>query len=899
MLLPPFVGRDRAREVAAECVAQAVAGHSQMLCVVGPAGIGKTALVERILEDARGRGALCAVGRCDDELGAPSFWPWFEIVRGLSEAPGSTPDEFYQDLERLLPQPGAMPAASDSRDRFLLFDGVARFLVRCAAEQPLVLLLEDLHRADRSSLMLLQFLAHHVRDAALLILATFRSGGEEAEQLFEERIAAIARAPYGRELLLDPLADREVGKLVASLCEEPVSDELVSAVVQRCCGNPLYVVETVRSLLAEGGEGLATRAADELPIPTTVRAMIRASMEALPKASNALLQLGSAVGREFCLPLVGRAAGISPHELSQLMEPVIRAGLVDEVRGETPCFRFRHLLFRETVYDSVGRRDRLANHLQIARALEEASGDDWEEQVHQLAHHYCMAAELDTRGRGAFFALCAAESAASRMAFERAASEAERALELLGHDAEDELRRCDALWILANARRRSGDYLACRDAFFRLGRLAQRLGAGDYMARAALGFFESGSTGTLDLEWVALAEEALRILPEEEDELRAQLLAMLSVELVWGGERSDAWELADRGWEIAQAVGRPGLIAMVLEWRIPITRGPDNPERTLAQAEQVVALMAPGEEEEIVLRAKMARHDLLLELGRLAEARVERRSVLEWIDRLGTFWAQRFRCMNWLMEGDLESAERFFDSAMGSGLLRLEQGGIETQCFIGQLWKLRLLQGRASELLPLAEFCVAEYPNEPAFRTVTALLYAESGEPQAVLDTLEPILSSGFASLPRNLLWLSYLTSIAEALALVAATESISASDREKVVESLVKLRALLEPYAGRVVMMPPTVCCDGALSHYLALVCESLGDWQAARGYFEDALGLNEKLGKSLWAESAVCFAGALARRGEPADRERAKALAEQARSSGIERIVRRAEGLLTGPLG
>jgi len=149
MLLPPFVGRDRAREVAAEWLAQAAAGRTQMLCVVGPAGIGKTALVERILEDARGRGALCAVGYCDDELGAPSFWPWFEIIRELREARGSIPDEFFQDLERLLTQPGDMPAASDNRDRFLLFDGVARFLVRCSAEQPLVLLLEDLHRADR------------------------------------------------------------------------------------------------------------------------------------------------------------------------------------------------------------------------------------------------------------------------------------------------------------------------------------------------------------------------------------------------------------------------------------------------------------------------------------------------------------------------------------------------------------------------------------------------------------------------------------------------------------------------------------------------------------------------------------------------------------------------------
>jgi len=897
MQLPPFVGRDWARRVGAELVAEAVAGRTQTLCIVGPAGIGKTALAARILEDARGRGALTAVGRCDDELGAPSFWPWLEIFRELSEASKSSAEALPEGLTSFLTSPVTSRTRSDSRDRFLLFDGAARFLKRCASQRPLVLLLEDLHRADRSSLMLLRFLAHHLRDAELLIIATFRKGGEEAEQLFEERIAGIARAPYGCELPLDPLADREVASLVASLCEEPVSGELVSAVVERCGGNPLYVVETVRSLLAEGGGGLRTRAADELPIPSSVRAVIRTSMEALPKASNALLQLGSAVGRDFSLGLVGRAAGISPSEWSSLMEPVLRAGLVDEMRGEQPCFRFRHLLFRETVYDSMGRRDRLANHLQIARTLEEASGDGWEEQVHQLSHHYCMAGELDTRGRGAFFALCAAESAASRMAFERAASEAERALEALGHGAEDELRRCDALWILANARRRAGDYLGCREAFFRLGRLAQKLGAGEHMARAALGFFESGSSGTIDFEWVALAEEALRIMPGEESELRAHLLAMLSVELMWGGEPSDAWELADRGWEIAQAAGSPSLIAKVLEWRIFIVRGPDNPERTLAQAEQVVALMAPGEEEEIVLRAKMARHDLLLELGRFAEARVERRSVYEWLDRLGLFWAQRFRCMCWLMEGDLDSAERFFASALGSGLLRLEQGGTQTQCFMGQLWSLRRLQGRATELLPLAEFCVAEYPKEPAFRAAAALIYAESGQPDAVLDTLEPILSSGFDSLPRNLLWLSYLSHVAEALTIVAASDNCSASDREGVVESLVKLRTLLQPYAGRVVMVPPSIDCDGALSHYLALVCDSLGDWHAAQGYFEDALRLNEKLGKSLWAESAVCYAAALARRGEAAELERAQALAEQARACGIERVARRAEELLCGP--
>ncbi|MBW2272122.1 MAG: AAA family ATPase [Deltaproteobacteria bacterium] len=905
-----FVGRDRTRQVGAELVAQAVAGRTQTLCIVGPAGIGKTALAERILEDARGQGAGTAVGSCDDELGAPSFWPWIEIFRALIEEHEAERESLPDGLERLLassvagrgapaplssspappsPSPApAVPSRSERRDRFLLFDGAARFLGHCASLRPLVLLLEDLHRADRSSLMLLQYLAHHVRDARLLIIGTFRSEGADAAQLFEERIAGIARAPYGRQLPLDPLPDEEVAQLVEVLCPAPVSAQWVSAIVERCGGNPLYVVETLRGLVAGAGEGLVVRKADDLPIPATVRSVIGASMEALPKASRALLQLGAAVGRDFCIVVVGRAAGIPPEQCPQLMEPPLRAGLVDEIPGEATRFRFRHLLIRETVYDSMSRQERLDAHLQIARTLEELAGDEWEEHVHQLAHHYCRAAELDTRGRGAFFSLCAAERAAAGMAYERAASEAERALVALersGRDAENELRRCDALWILANARRRAGDSLGSREAFFRLGRLARSLGDGERMARAALGFFESGSAGTIDHDWVELAEAALRILPEEERELRAQLLAMLSVELMWGGERGDARDLADRGWEIAQADGRPSLIAKVLEWRLFIVRGPDNPERALAQAEQVIALLAPGEEEEeIVLRAKLSRHDLLLELGRLAEARVERRSIDELIDRLGLFWSQRFRCMRWLLEGDLEAAERFFESALGSGLLRLEQGGTETQCFTGQLWSLRRLQGRASELLPLSEFCIAEYPREPAIRTATALIHADAGDPDAVLATLAPILSQGFASLPRNAFWATYLCHIAEALAI---TDDV---------ENLAELRTVLQPYAGRVVMAPPSLSCNGALSHYLALVCDRLGDWYAARGYFEDALQLNEKLGKPLWAESAVRFAEALAGQGGAADRERAQGLAERARAAGIESSARRAEALLRG---
>ncbi|MBW2272123.1 MAG: AAA family ATPase [Deltaproteobacteria bacterium] len=883
MWFPPFVGRDRFRQVGAEMVAEAEAGRTQLLCIAGAAGIGKTTLAERILEDARGRGALTAVGRCDDELGAPAFWPWIEVFRGLIEACQSLPDELPDGLASLLASPVSSHTPSDRRDRFLLFDGAARFLERQALQQPLVLLLEDLHRADPSSLMLLQFLVHHVREAPLLMLGTFRSGGAEAEQLFEERIAGIARAPYGIELPLDPLSDGEVARLVESLCGAAVSRELVSAVVGHCGGNPLYVVETLRGLQAGSVAGLAAKSAEELPIPSTVRAVIRASMEALPKASAALLQLGSAVGRDFCLSVVGRAAGISPQEWSHLMEDPCRAGLVEELRGERLCFRFRHLLFRETVYDSMSRPERLRNHLQIARTLEELSGDEWEEQVYQLAHHYREAAELDSDGRGAFFSLCAAERASAGMAYERAASEAERALEMLElseHDAENELRRCDALFVLATARRRAGDYLGCREAFFRLGRLARSLADGERMAGAALGFFESGSIGTIDLEWVELAEEALRILPDEERELRAQLLAMLSVELVWGGERRDARELADRGWEIAQAEGRPGLIAMVLDWRIPLVRGPDNPERTLAQAEQSIAMMPPGEEEEIVLRAKMTRHDLLLELGRFDEAGVERRSVFDWIERLGLFWSQRFRCMCWLMEGELESVDRFFESALGSGLLRLEQGGTETQCFISQLWSLRRFQDRASELLPLGEFCIAEYPNEAAFRTAVAVTHAEAGDPDAVLRTLGPILAGGFAALPRNVLWLTYMTQIAEALVVTDDLDSLRA------------LRTRLQPYARRVVITPPSVGCSGALSHYLALVSDRLGDWRAARGHFEDALRVNKKLGKLLHAETAVCFAAALTRRGEEADR--ARALAEESRAAGIARIKPRAQALL-----
>ncbi len=182
----PFVGRIRELAAFDAAFGRARGGDGRIVLLIGPPGIGKTRLAEECERRSRATGAEVLAGRCYEDPGAPSFWPWMQVLRSYVEArdaatlatelgPGAADvAAVVPELHAYLPGLGAPAHLGEAQARFRLFEAVTRALVRAASRRPLVVVLEDLHGADPSSLRLLEFLARALRGSSLLVLGTLR-----------------------------------------------------------------------------------------------------------------------------------------------------------------------------------------------------------------------------------------------------------------------------------------------------------------------------------------------------------------------------------------------------------------------------------------------------------------------------------------------------------------------------------------------------------------------------------------------------------------------------------------------------------------------------------------------------------------------------------------------------
>ena len=182
----PFVGRAPVMRELQAALASATGGSGELALLVGEPGIGKTRTAEEFSRLARAEGARILPGHCYEGDGAPAFWPWIQVLRAslrdrdrslLVDELGSSGAELVQlipEMREHLAEPAVLPALDAQQVRFRLFDAVATYLRRASNTQPLVILLDDLHWADKSSLLLLRFVARELRESKVLIVACYR-----------------------------------------------------------------------------------------------------------------------------------------------------------------------------------------------------------------------------------------------------------------------------------------------------------------------------------------------------------------------------------------------------------------------------------------------------------------------------------------------------------------------------------------------------------------------------------------------------------------------------------------------------------------------------------------------------------------------------------------------------
>ena len=383
----PFVGRVEEMQVLTAALDDALAGRGQIVLLVGEPGIGKSRTAEEMARRAGQRGVEVLVGRCWEEDGAPAFWPWVEAIRTYARArddaelraalgaEGGDLAQLVREIHERFPGQQGTPSRDGESARFRLFDSMAIVLRRAAEKRPLLIVLEDLHGADRASLLFLRFLARGVGDARLLVVGTFRDVAVTRQNAMAETLGELVRELTSRTVSLRGLGTEDVARFVEAFTGTSPSPQLVAKLHERSAGNPLFLTEIVRSLAGRAPAEAWGSTAD-IAIPTGVRAAVLRRLANLSRPCADMVRLAAGLGRQFREEVIARASDLPSRQLAGLLVEALDASLVEAPPDRGGWFRFTHALVRDVVYEDTPAPLRGALHLRLADALEQVASSD-------------------------------------------------------------------------------------------------------------------------------------------------------------------------------------------------------------------------------------------------------------------------------------------------------------------------------------------------------------------------------------------------------------------------------------------------------------------------------------------------------------------------------------------
>ena len=880
-----LIGRDRELAALLDGLESALVGRGRLFLIAGEPGIGKSRLAEELTERARGRGAVTLFGRAWEAGGAPAYWPWVQAIRTYARHrdPSTLRDQLgngaadvaqmLPELRELLPEIGPPVSLDPEGARFRLFDATATFLRTAAEVEAIVLVLDDLHVADTSSLLLLEFVARELAEMRVLVLGLYR----DLEVDPESPLSSLDRHASST-LRLSGLREQEVARLIEERHDVESGEALAAAIHRETEGNPLFVGEILRLLATEGRlEDAADGPARRISIPATVRDVIGRRLRRLSDDCKSVLTLASVLGREFDLDAL---AGVTDHEvegLFDLLDEAISAGVVGEVPGAHRRLRFAHVLIRDTLYDELTATRRMRLHRSVGEALEALYATDPDPHLAELAHHFHEAVPAADAGKAIEYARRAGDRAAALLAYEEAARLYEIAIETVAsHAGRHDFDRCELLLRLGDVRARAGDIASAKETFLRAAGIARSARQAEQLARAALGY---GGRFVWGRAWddrllVPLLEEALSALPEEDGELRVRLLVRLAAGPLRDTLPPEPRErMSQEAVDMARRLGSPATLAYALQGRYDANWGPDALEGRLAIANELIQVAEAIGDEESAYAGHDCRFIALLELGDLPAAYRAHDAATHLADRLrqpAQIWDSAVRRAQLvLFEGRFGEAEDRIREALELGLP--VQTANAQLAFEVQMYALRREQGRLEELVDIVVQAVDKWPADPAWRYIVADVFVELGRTD---DARAALAASGASNFPENLemQWLFSLSLLPEVCRFLDDGEEAA------------RVYELLRPYSRRNAVLPPELC-RGSVSRGLGILAATTSRWEAAERHFEDALESNAATGARPWlAYTRYDYGHMLLQRGTATDRPRAAELLAVAKASADE---------------
>jgi len=881
---PAFVGRQSELQRLDEALDDANQGLGRIVFVAGEAGGGKTRLLEEFGRRAAATRLPVYSGWCWEGEGARAYWPWVQILRALiatrsseklREQMGSGALDIARVIPRLrekLPELPDSPAVQSDQERFRLFDSITCFL-RCVASNDgaQILVLDDLQWADTPSLRLIEFLAHEMVDAPILVLGAYRE--DEVAHPLAETLGVLARRSLFEQLSLKGLTAPEIAQILRVDGGAEPSEELISAVAEKTDGNPFLVTEIAQLIENQPGAfKVGARGACTFALPQGVTAVVQRRLAMLPPNAHKVLAVAAVIGQEFSREVLVRALE-AEWRLDPLAE-ALRSSIVTEVPQALGRYRFTHALVREALYEEIETSERVLIHRRVAKALEQMSGMSPPSNLAEIAFHHTEGASPEEFEKAIVFARRAGERAVEQLAWEDASTHFRDALKLLEQrEARTADECCQLLLATAQSERRAGNLTRAREACTRAAELARRFEIPEILGRAALGVqtpFEILS-GSVDAVEVSLLEDALRFHTDPQSLTRARLLGRLAIAKYWSDDSELCLALTEEAIGIARNSGDPSALAEALNAQIYAYSRPQFADRQLDLENEIVRLAYESGDPNLVFLALLYRSEESLTRGDIQGLNRDLSELALVAEALRQPPEREFmkiiRATRLLGEGRVTESAAVGTEALDLGALGgdLSYQLTRTLHRYGVYHEQLKLERLEDEIRHLAETL---RPGSMWFCAL-ANLCGQIGKEDESRNLFDSLAIHEFSAVSPDFGWAVSMHHLTETCVRLRDSKRAAVLYRQ------------LRPHDGRFVTFSWISFC-GPVSRYLALLAATAGQDREAIDHFEAAIHSCQALGAALWTARVRCdFARFLMERGRPEDREKALELRQRAASA------------------
>ena len=862
---PPFAGRVSDLDWLARTWARARQGEGGLTMVRGEPGVGKTRLVSTFATRCHAEGATVLWGRCSPEPMVP-FQAMAEALRPLLPA-GTAPETLWDTRGR---GPGEPVIRGDLNvERYLMFEAIMGLINGAVSTSPVLLVLDDVHWADRPTLALLAHILRSTRGSSLLVLATSRTTETGSTQELSALVAELRQEDLAGTYTLSGLDPGEVTTLITAIAGERTPVEFDEAVQSRTDGNPLFVTELLRHLDEMTGGTYHYGEADpadlvRLGVPEGIRTVIGQRLARLDPMTIEVVEVAAVIGRDVdedaLAPIL---AYVDRTTVARCFDEAERAGLFRAVKGPASLYVFAHELIREAIDTGLGTAKRALLHHRVADALETGSAHAQSVPLAQLAYHYSQASTKDDARKAIKYAKLAADQALHTLAYEDAVSHVELAFDLygrLGQDPEEGLY-ADLLLLRGRALFACGEGVKAKADFEQVAATARKLGDAARLTDLALAATGTAirhiwsEYGTVSPWVVELLEEALVLVGPGDSPARARLLARLAEELYFSRDGDARTALAEDAVDIARRLGDERALADALNGRLRSLWEPELAAERLATAEELLELAVRCDDAEFAMSAHGwrigVRLDLCLHEGIDDDISEYAAMAAAYPSPRHQVWSQAILAGRALARGEFDETERIITDGM---TIAPELLGDSVQGFAGQLCTLRIEQGRADEVLDAARNFADGFPQVAAWRAGLSVILAELGYLDEARAELNRVVGKGLATLRRDQEWLFTMGALAETCAVLA--DASTAAD----------IYELLTPFAERAVVLGEGYVLWCSAQKSLGILARTIGQPEEACGHLFRALEVHRSFSaQPLIARTLFEYARALDAAGAP----------------------------------